>query len=68
MKLKALLRGDVRFQYKYGFYFLYLLLSVLYVAVLFFAARGLAAKSGAADDFFRPRRDGALFYGRHRAV
>jgi fluoroquinolone transport system permease protein len=35
MKLKALLRGDVRFQYKYGFYFLYLLLSVLYIAVLF---------------------------------
>lgn len=34
MRLRSLLMGDVRFQFKYGFYFLYLLFSLLYVALL----------------------------------
>jgi len=35
MRALTLVLADIRFQYKYGFYFLYLLFSVLYVGILF---------------------------------
>lgn len=35
MRALTLIRADIRFQYKYGFYLLYLLFSVLYIGVLF---------------------------------
>jgi fluoroquinolone transport system permease protein len=33
--MKTLFLGDVRFQFKYGFYFIYLLFSVLYISLVF---------------------------------
>jgi fluoroquinolone transport system permease protein len=44
--MARLLQGDVRFQYKYGFYFIYLIFSALYISLLFAlpqAWRGIAA-------------------------
>jgi len=35
MRVFSLVKADIRFQYRYGFYFLYLLFSILYVGVLF---------------------------------
>jgi len=35
MRIKALFLGDVRFQLKYGFYYIYLFFSVLYIGLLF---------------------------------
>ncbi len=35
MRIKSLLLGDVRFQFKYGFYFIYLIFSVFYISILF---------------------------------
>ena len=34
MKLKGLILGDIRQQYKYGFYALYTLFTLVYIAVL----------------------------------
>lgn len=34
MKLAALIRGDLRFQFKYGFYFLYLFFTLFYIGLL----------------------------------
>jgi len=34
MRLQALLVGDIRFQWKYGFYFLYLVFTLLYIFLL----------------------------------
>jgi hypothetical protein len=68
MRVRALLAGDVRTQYKYGFYLLYLFLSMFYIGLLLRPSRGLAGKGGDPDDFFRPGRHGALLYGRHRTV
>ena len=31
MRLKNLILGDIKFQFKYGFYFLYLFLSIIYI-------------------------------------
>ena len=53
MRLGRLIRGDIHFQWKYGFYFIYFILTVLYVcgiAALFltvqFAFRKEAGKEG----------------------
>ena len=35
MRTKALLIGDIRFQFKYGFYFLYLIFTILYISLLY---------------------------------
>ena len=35
MRVKSLFLGDVRFQFKYGFYFLYLFFSLLYIGLLY---------------------------------
>jgi fluoroquinolone transport system permease protein len=35
MRTKALLAGDIRFQFKYGFYFLYLIFTVIYIGLLY---------------------------------
>ncbi len=34
MRTKALFIGDIRFQFKYGFYFLYLIFTILYISLL----------------------------------
>jgi len=34
MKLKNLLLGDIKFQIKYGFYFLYLIFTIFYIVIL----------------------------------
>lgn len=34
MRLKNLLKGDIQFQIKYGFYFLYIILSILYLCII----------------------------------
>ena len=34
MRTKALLIGDIRFQFKYGFYFLYVVFAILYISLL----------------------------------
>lgn len=35
MRMKTLLTGDIRFQYKYGFYFVYLFFSIFYIALVY---------------------------------
>lgn len=35
MRTKALFLGDIRFQFKYGFYFIYLFFSILYIGLLY---------------------------------
>ncbi|NJJ35241.1 ABC transporter permease [Clostridioides difficile] len=34
MRLKKLIVGDIKFQFKYGFYFLYIILSIIYICVI----------------------------------
>ncbi|MBY2476639.1 ABC transporter permease [Clostridioides difficile] len=34
MRLKNLILGDVKFQFKYGFYFLYIILSLIYICII----------------------------------
>ena len=59
MRLWALLRGDVRFQYKYGFYFLYMFLALLYIGMLSVFPDGW--KERPSDDLFRSAAMGLYF-------
>ncbi|WP_227857817.1 MULTISPECIES: hypothetical protein [unclassified Clostridioides] len=34
MRMKNLILGDIKFQFKYGFYFLYLVLSITYICII----------------------------------
>ncbi|NMS91189.1 ABC transporter permease [Clostridioides difficile] len=34
MRLKNLILGDIKFQFKYGFYFLYIILSIIYICAI----------------------------------
>lgn len=63
MKTLALIRGDIRFQYKYGFYLLYLLFSLLYVGLLFALPAVWREKTAALMIFTDPAAMGLFFMG-----
>lgn len=63
MRLWLLLRGDIRFQYKYGFYFLYLILSVLYISLIFSLPEAWREKATILMIFSDPAAMGLFFMG-----
>jgi fluoroquinolone transport system permease protein len=63
MRLVALLTGDIRFQFRYGFYFLYLVFAVLYIAVLYALPEVWRAKAAALMIFSDPAAMGLYFMG-----
>ena len=63
MRLKALLSGDIKFQYKYGFYFLYLLFSVLYIGLLLALPRNWREKTAILMILTDPAAMGIFFMG-----
>ena len=63
MKLSALFIGDMRFQYKYGFYFLYLVFSLLYVGLLMAFPDSWREKAAVLMIFTDPAALGLFFMG-----
>ncbi|MGI6558652.1 MAG: ABC transporter permease [Limnochordia bacterium] len=63
MRLWALLRGDVRFQYKYGFYFLYMFLALLYIGMLSVFPDGWRERAAILMIFSDPAAMGLYFMG-----
>lgn len=63
MRLKKLFLLDMRFQAKYGFYFLYAVLTVIYIAVLFALPENLKEKAAAILIFSDPASMGLFFMG-----
>jgi hypothetical protein len=59
--------GRFRFQYKYGFYLLYLVFSILYISLIFSLPQAWRGKGGHTDVSLRIRRRWALLYGSDRA-
>lgn len=63
MRLKALFLGDIRFQFKYGFYLIYFIFTLLYIGLLYafpFSARKIA---GIIMIFSDPAEIGLYFMG-----
>ena len=63
MRTMALLRGDIRFQFKYGFYFLYLFLTVLYIILLTVFPDSWRTKAAVLMVFSDPAAMGLFFMG-----
>ncbi len=63
MRRRALFIGDVIFQFKYGFYFIYLVFSVLYISLLFAFPAGWRKTAGILMIFSDPAAMGLYFMG-----
>lgn len=63
MRTKYLLLGDIRFQVKYSFYFLYLFLSLLYIVVLYALPAQWREPSAILMIFSDPAAMGLYFMG-----
>ena len=63
MKIWSLLRGDIRFQYKYGFYFLYIFFTVLYISLLLAFPEAWREKAAILMIFSDPAAMGLYFIG-----
>lgn len=63
MRMKALLFGDIQFQFKYGFYFLYLVFSILYIGLLMALPSDWREKAGILMIFTDPAAMGLFFMG-----
>ena len=63
MRMKALLSGDIRFQFKYGFYFLYLVFSILYTGLLYAFPLEWREMTGIVMIFTDPAAMGLFFMG-----
>lgn len=63
MRLKSLFLSDLRFQAKYGFYFLYAVLTVVYIVILFALPESWREKAAAIFIFSDPAAMGLFFMG-----
>ncbi len=63
MRLRSLFLMDMRFQAKYGFYFLYAILTVIYTMILFALPENWREKSAALFIFSDPASMGLFFMG-----
>lgn len=63
MRIKSLLKGDVGFQFKYGFYFLYLIFTAFYIGVLFALPIEWREKAALLMIFTDPAALGLYFMG-----
>lgn len=63
MRMTCLLRGDVRFQYKYGFYWIYLVFTALYISLLSALPEVWRGKAAILMIFTDPSAIGLYFMG-----
>jgi fluoroquinolone transport system permease protein len=63
MRIPALLTGDIRFQYKYGFYFLYFFFTVFYIGLLYALPAAWREKAAVLMVFSDPAAMGLCFMG-----
>ncbi|HOV80569.1 MAG TPA: ABC transporter permease [Bacillota bacterium] len=63
MRMWSLLRGDIRIQYKYGFYFLYMFFTILYIGLLLAFPEAWREKAAILMIFSDPAAMGLYFMG-----
>lgn len=63
MRMLRLVLQDIRFQWNYGFYYLYFFVCVVYVVILFLIPSGFQAKMSALVIFSDPATLGIIFIG-----
>lgn len=63
MRLKNLIKGDIHFQIKYGFYFIYAVLTIFYVILLFSLPEAWRENAASIMIFSDPAAMGLFFMG-----
>lgn len=63
MRLINLIYGDIKFQFKYGFYFIYAIFTIMYVSVMLFLPLEWREKAAAVLIFSDPSAMGLFFMG-----
>ena len=63
MRIKSLILSDIRFQYRYGFYFIYFIFSVLYIALVFAFPESWRKTAAMLMIFTDPAAMGLFFMG-----
>ncbi|MFA6844280.1 MAG: hypothetical protein WCR02_00995 [Sphaerochaetaceae bacterium] len=63
MRIRNLLIGDIRFEFKYGFYFIYLILTIFYLALLLAFPASWRQKAATLMIFSDPAAMGLFFMG-----
>lgn len=63
MRLKNLIIGDVKFQFKYGFYFVYVIFTAIYISLVFLFPPAWREKAAAIMIFSDPAAMGLFFMG-----
>lgn len=63
MRLINLIYGDCRFQFKYGFYFVYVIFTIMYISLMFFLPLEWREKAAAVLIFSDPSAMGLFFMG-----
>lgn len=63
MRTKSLTLSDIRFQYRYGFYFIYFVFSVLYIGILFALPESWRRDAALLMIFTDPAAMGLFFMG-----
>jgi fluoroquinolone transport system permease protein len=61
--MKTLVLGDIRFQYKYGFYYIYLFFSIFYIALIYAFPEAWREKAAILMIFSDPAALGLYFMG-----
>lgn len=63
MRIINLIKGDVRFQFKYGFYFVYAVFTVVYISLIFVMPLSWRERAAAIMIFSDPAAMGIFFMG-----
>lgn len=63
MRLLAVIKGDIRFQWKYGFYYIYILLVILYLGILYLLSGEVKEMVGHVMVYSDPAAMGMFFMG-----
>ena len=63
MRLINLIYGDIKFQFKYGFYFIYAIFTIMYISVILFLPLEWKEKAAAVLIFSDPSAMGLFFMG-----
>lgn len=63
MRIRNLLIGDIRFQFKYGFYLVYTIFTIFYICLLFALPVSIRGKAGTIMTYTDPAAMGLFFMG-----
>lgn len=63
MRIRNLIIGDIKFQLKYGFYFVYTVFTILYISLIYFLPELWKEKAAAVLIFSDPAAMGLFFMG-----